>query len=74
MSPAQEGPGCMVDGPQGLRGLHPRFGLDKASPSPSPGCPLEPSAVMELFPACPIPSTCHYPHGAVENFAQHGTR
>lgn len=29
MSPAQEGPGCMVDGPQGLRGLHPHFGLDK---------------------------------------------
>lgn len=29
MSPAQEGPGCMVDGPQGLRGLHPHFGLDE---------------------------------------------
>lgn len=45
--------------PRGSGACTPTLAWTKASPSPSPGCPLEPSAVMELFPACPIPSTCH---------------
>lgn len=71
MSPAQEGPGCMVDGPQGLRGLHPHFGLDKGIALPLSWLSTGTFRGDGTVPCLPHP--LYLPHGAVENFAQHGT-